>query len=169
MKRALLILCLMGVAWAQPAEEVLTVKKIQLQKADGTFVTLSAEEVEQLKTVLANQEKLNKLILEIEEATRRNKVLGILIGCKSNLKNLATACEMYASDNGGRYPKAVSELVEKNYLRRIPKCPLGGDYQYSVKLKPDSFIWICPCEHTGTDTPKGYPRYNAEQGLIERP
>ena len=29
---------------------------------------------------------------------------GQLTACKSNCKNLATALEMYASDNGGRYP-----------------------------------------------------------------
>ena len=46
-----------------------------------------------------------------------------LTACKSNCKNIATALEMYASDNKGQYPKSLDGLFPKSYLRRIPSCP----------------------------------------------
>lgn len=36
---------------------------------------------------------------------------GQLTACKSNCKNIATALEMYAGDNGGHYPLRLQELI----------------------------------------------------------
>ena len=44
--------------------------------------------------------------------------------CPSNLKNLATATQMYATDHKGAYPANLSQLVP-DYLRELPQC-LGG-------------------------------------------
>ncbi len=45
--------------------------------------------------------------------------------CKSNLKNIGTALEMYSSDHGGEYPPSLATLSPE-YLKRIPECPLAG-------------------------------------------
>ena len=102
---------------------------------------------------------------------------GQLTACKSNLKNLATALEMYASDNKGHYPKALDQLLPKNYLRMIPSCPsrgTGDDYAYEVASKPDSFSLVCKGDHAKAYSgynadPHGFPQYNAEKGLLDHP
>jgi len=62
--------------------------------------------------------------------------------CKSNLKNIATALEMYATDNRGRYPTGLDQLLQPPtpYLKQIPTCPAAGrstygDYQ--MTYNPD--------------------------------
>lgn len=98
-----------------------------------------------------------------------------LTACKSNLKNLATACEMYASDYGGHYPADLTLLTGGNYLRTVPTCPAAGRDTYSstyeVSAQPDSFRFACSgCHHhrSGIHAPN-YPRYSAEEGLVWQP
>ena len=61
----------------------------------------------------------------------RPKNHGQLTVCKSNLKNLGTALEMYATDNGGRYPTSTADLVP-NYLKTFPQCIKAGRDTYSA-------------------------------------
>ena len=103
---------------------------------------------------------------------------GQLTACKSNCKNLATALEMYSSDNGGKYPTDLRLLIEGNYLKLIPTCPSAGyatytDYRYSQK--PDSFSFSCvgnnhARHYQGFSTSSdNFPQYNAEFGLLDHP
>lgn len=102
---------------------------------------------------------------------------GQLTACKSNLKNLATALEMYASDNKGHYPKDLDALIPKNYLRMIPSCPSHGtrdDYTYEVSVKPDAFSMVCKGDHASAyrgfnADPHGFPQYSAVNGLLDHP
>ncbi|MBX3167109.1 MAG: hypothetical protein KF760_06845 [Candidatus Eremiobacteraeota bacterium] len=107
---------------------------------------------------------------------------GQLTACKSNLKNLATALEMYAGDNQGNYPKELDKLIPRNYLRQIPTCPSrsawsrrpGHDYSYEVATQPDSFSMTCRGDHAhayrGFDAdPHGFPQYDSKEGLIDHP
>ena len=98
---------------------------------------------------------------------------GQLTACKSNEKNIATALEMYASDNVGRYPGDLKPLMSGNYLRSIPTCPAAGKDTYSesyqVHATPDMFSFYCSGHNHGDLLPAGYPQYNAEMGLIDRP
>ena len=93
--------------------------------------------------------------------------------CKSNLKNLATALEMWSSDHGGRYPKRLDLLVP-TYLKEIPQCPVAHQDTYSrnyrSQSRPDTFALCC----TGSNHPQfngpnypNYPAYTAESGLID--
>ena len=50
--------------------------------------------------------------------------------CGGNLKTLATACEMYSTDNVGLYPKSLDGLMPK-YLPAIPPCPGAGQDTYT--------------------------------------
>ena len=100
---------------------------------------------------------------------------GPLTACKSNLKNIGTGLEMYATDWAGQYPPDLSYLAP-NYLRTMPTCPNAGKDTYSHSYQvshgePEQYTIMCRgCYHHGAsiDTPN-YPQYTALQGLIERP
>lgn len=99
---------------------------------------------------------------------------GPLTACKSNLKNLGTGLEMYATDWAGQYPPEIA-YITPNYLKTIPTCPSAGKDTYSrsyrVHHEPEHYTVVCRgCYHHGAsiDTPN-YPQYTAVQGLIERP
>jgi len=103
---------------------------------------------------------------------------GHLTGCKSNLKNLAAALEMYASDNAGNYPHSLDKLIEPTYLKRLPTCPATGQMtylDYQVSTEPDSFSFSCCGDnhkksYTGFQADStGFPKYHAELGLIDHP
>ena len=91
--------------------------------------------------------------------------------CKSNIKNLATALEMWSSDHGGQYPKRLDLLVP-TYLQAIPQCPAASQDTYSINYQrqsqPDTFALCC----TGPNHPElgapNYPAYSAEFGLLDR-
>lgn len=107
---------------------------------------------------------------------------GQLTACKSNCKNIATALEMYASDNGGRYPTTgnlAAKLTAGNYLKLIPTCPAAGSNTYSGTYKmtqtPDAFSFQCSGNNHGkaytgfAGDATNYPQYDAEQGLLANP
>jgi len=107
---------------------------------------------------------------------------GQLTACKSNCKNIATALEMYSSDNGGRYPVTAnftSLLTGGNYLKLIPTCPAAGSNTYgpvySAQTTPDTFSFFCSGNnhakaYTGFSTASvGFPQYSAEAGLLDHP
>lgn len=109
---------------------------------------------------------------------RRGHRSGPLSLCKSNMKNLAIALEMYASDNAGNYPHSLDKLIDPSYLHKIPTCPAAGKVtylDYRVSTEPDSFSFSCCGDnHKGAYTAfqadsTGFPRYNAELGLIDHP
>lgn len=65
---------------------------------------------------------------------------GQFTACKSNIKNIGTALEMYATDYSGKYPPAEPglDLLAPNYLRAIPSCPAAGEVTYSYAEGPDA-------------------------------
>jgi prepilin-type N-terminal cleavage/methylation domain-containing protein len=99
---------------------------------------------------------------------------GQLTACKSNLKNIGTALEMYSTDFSGHYGSTLS-LLTPNYLRIVPICPSAGtdtySTGYSVGTTPDAYTFFCGgTNHTGAGiTTADYPQYNSQQGLVERP
>jgi len=102
---------------------------------------------------------------------------GQLTMCKSNCKNIATALEMYSSDNHGQYPATLEKLIPGNYLKVIPTCPAARrvTYVYHRSNEPDSFRFACAGNnharsYTGFSTSSNnYPRYSAEEGLNDHP
>jgi hypothetical protein len=97
---------------------------------------------------------------------------GQITACKSNLKNIGTALEMYSTDNYGRYPPALSKLTP-NYLKMIPTCPSAGMNTYSAGYRsassPDAYTVFCGGRHhEAFGSAPDYPQYNSTQGLIER-
>jgi len=100
---------------------------------------------------------------------RQSRSWGKLTACKSNLKNIGTALEMYSTDNKGRYPHALSQITP-NYLKTIPTCPGAGasTYAYTFSIKPDAYTVFCSgSNHKTCGTNPDYPEYDTYQGLIE--
>jgi hypothetical protein len=98
---------------------------------------------------------------------------GQLTACKSNEKNIATALEMYSTDNAGKYPTDLKPLISGKYLRVIPTCPAASRDTYSESYQmtaaPDLFSFYCSGHNHGNLLPAGYPQYNAETGLVDHP
>jgi hypothetical protein len=92
---------------------------------------------------------------------------GQFTACKSNLKNIGTACEMWCTDNQGRYPKTLNELTP-NYLKQVPQCPAAGTDTYSSTYKattsPDSYEFACSGNHH-QQSADNLPSYNSMEGL----
>lgn len=115
----------------------------------------------------------DKTLTEPVEKVKKDLGEREMVGCKSNLKNLGTACEMWSTDNQGRYPARPEQLLP-NYLRRIPTCPVAGKDTYSEGYRsatgPDAYSWVCQGNHHAwAGVPDDYPRYNSAQGLISSP
>ena len=83
---------------------------------------------------------------------------------------------MYASDNGGYYPRSLSELVPK-YLTVVPTCPMAGRDTYTdyVAEGKKNFSFSCvgnnhAKSYTGFSTSSNnYPKYNGVEGLLDHP
>ena len=97
------------------------------------------------------------------------RFLGQWTACKSNLKNIGTALEMYSTDNQGRYPLRLQQLLP-TYLKQIPTCPTAESDTYSVSYqqthKPDNFSYSCQGHH---HSPDGDPSYECQTGLHPGP
>ena len=94
-----------------------------------------------------------------------------MTACKSNLKNLATGLEMYATDNAGRYPSSLSQLLPRQ-LRVLPTCPSARQDSYSASYQavatPDNFSLCCQGHHhKKTRVKPDNPAYNGSIGLLE--
>jgi prepilin-type N-terminal cleavage/methylation domain-containing protein len=89
--------------------------------------------------------------------------------CKSNLKNIGTAFEMYATDNSGSYPYLAS-LVVPRYIAVFPTCPAAGVANYNVRTAgtlPDAFTIVClGSKHQLVNVGSNYPQYIVGQGVI---
>ena len=103
-----------------------------------------------------------------------------MTACKSNLKNCATALEMYASDNEGHYCSDPTLLIRGNYLKLIPTCPGANKDSYSqsytCQASPDNFTLYCKGDNHGKAYPaydsakrENFPQYNSTEGLIDHP
>ena len=102
----------------------------------------------------------------------RARARGQLVACKSNLKNIGTALEMYSVDNSGRYPTRLSQLTP-DYLRLVPTCPAAGSDTYSegyaCTSKPDGYTVRCKgSHHEAVGYPADFPAYTSGAGLIDR-
>lgn len=101
-----------------------------------------------------------------------------MTACKSNLKNIGTALEMYSTDNGGKYPEGLDALTP-NYLKTIPQCPAAASMTYlaewgpeaeeNTENYPDFYAVRCAGNHhANVNVDPDYPRYTSVAGLLER-
>lgn len=92
--------------------------------------------------------------------------------CRSNLKNLGTALEMYSVDNHGFFP-ARQQQVAPQYLKSIPSCPAVGSDTYSTGyvVSEDARQYLVFCHgdnHHGVGFSPNYPQYSSQRGVLER-
>jgi hypothetical protein len=104
---------------------------------------------------------------------------GRLTACKSNLKNIGTAAEMYATEHQGHYPKSLDQLFQEGqdgnllYLRNELRCPSDTHAEYLYRMHPPPAgatfeIFEVHCSAGPAHRlPYGQPGYNSEQGLTE--
>jgi hypothetical protein len=101
-----------------------------------------------------------------------------LTACKSNLKNLGTALEMYSTDWDGKYPSTLDSVLPI-YLKTLPECPAAATMSYVAEFGPtasgnhqhfeDYYILHCSGHHhKAVSLEENYPKYNGVEGLIER-
>lgn len=96
---------------------------------------------------------------------------GQLTACKSNLKNIGTAVEMYASDNEWVYPHKLSDLLPGNYMKAIPTCPACGQDSYSgtYQAQGKEFTFCCRGDNHAKALPgpatMNLPAYSGTKGL----
>lgn len=98
---------------------------------------------------------------------------GHTTACKSNLKNIGTALEMYSTDNAGRYPPSLS-LLTPSYIRTIPTCTVAKEDTYSDLYEsashPDAYTVYCAGDyHVEACGGPDQPVYTSKDGLTERP
>jgi hypothetical protein len=100
----------------------------------------------------------------------RARADGQLTQCKSNLKNLATALEMWSVDHEEVYPTALGQLTP-DYLVTIMQCPTHHKDTYTATYKTTGKFFELKCEagHAEAGVPAGYPRYTSDKGLVESP
>ncbi|MHC9544325.1 MAG: protein kinase [Vulcanimicrobiota bacterium] len=99
------------------------------------------------------------------------KGVGNLAACRSNLRNIGTALEMYAADNNGRYPAVLSVLTPE-YIKSIPTCPsrFQENYMYASMTEPDIYtVWCGGKNHASQGMPANFPEYDSITGGIDRP
>lgn len=118
------------------------------------------------------------ILLLISVLTMRTHCHGPLTACKSNCKNLATALEMYASDNHGQYPDGLESLIPGNYLKSLPTCPSAQAMSYTDYYAFNhrtNFRFSCVGNNHGKayagfkGDSTNYPAYDANQGLLDHP
>jgi len=78
-----------------------------------------------------------------------------LAACKSNLRHIAIALELYANDNGGYYSPDTSggegsytgfNYLVPQYLKTSPLCPTG--HTYGIITKSATAYWGIPAGST---------------------
>ena len=117
-------------------------------------------------------------VWRLYEPTRMTPGGSTLTTCKSNLKNIGTALEMYSTNHQGKYPPSM-DLLTPNYLKTIPECPAAGSITYRVTFGLNAPMnthryneyYYLEC-HGNNHRDKGvigdYPAYNGTMGLVER-
>ncbi len=101
-------------------------------------------------------------------ATNRPRPAGQLTACKSNLKNIGTALEMYSTDFNGDYPFSLDNITP-SYLKSIPTCASAGrvTYVYLTGVRNQCYTVYCAGGyHAKILKAPNYPMYDSFQGLI---
>lgn len=94
--------------------------------------------------------------------------------CEFNLKNMATALDMYKEDNDGYYPSNLN-VLRPLYTKDSYICPASNNgYAYVVSANYDNFTLWCaiPDAHKDNnppDAPGCWPQYTPSEGVIVSP
>ncbi len=120
------------------------------------------------------------IIIFIYPNFRNARESGKLAACESNIKNIATALEMYHTDYNNLYPDSLEKILEPSgngYMKCIPECPNKKTvivpcgkkppaYEYIVSKDYKNYTIWCNGTHKGAGLNAGYPQYTPGQGLF---
>lgn len=99
----------------------------------------------------------------------RSRSQAQLTGCKENLKNMATAVELYSNEYGNYPDVGALHLLTPNLLTKIPTCPATGVDTYSTSYASvKTFYTICcgGTNHLGAAVNvANFPQYSSYSGL----
>ncbi|MFH1453807.1 MAG: prepilin-type N-terminal cleavage/methylation domain-containing protein [Armatimonadota bacterium] len=102
----------------------------------------------------------------------RARAQGNVTACKSNVKNMGTAQEMYATDNSGLYAATLASLTTPiSYLQTLPTCPSSGAYDLSTVAGNTAYTVYCSgTVHSGVGgvTSANQPSFDSSQGLLPK-
>lgn len=122
---------------------------------------------------------VSALLATIIPNFKRAQAQGNLTECKTNLRNIGTAFEMYSTDWSGKYPSKIETLVPI-YLDKVPRCPSAGSVTYQVYtgLGPNNnpgfqdyyYLECRGLNHQDTSTSENHPAHDSLSTCwIERP
>ena len=112
---------------------------------------------------------------------KRARARSQLSSCVSQCRSTATALEMYAVDNDGRFPDqsglaGLGQLTQGNYLKRLPTCPSRGNctfIDFIASTTPDRFSFSCVGNNHGDCFPGlnglNIPSYSNDLGPTQEP
>lgn len=120
---------------------------------------------------------ISVLILTLLPNFVRAKARTRVSACETNLRNFATALEMYARDNIDRFPPTGQlTRLAPDYLKTIPKCPSTVDNTFylngysSVMVPDDKYTITCSgSNHLDAGIDANFPRYTLDGSLQEKP
>jgi type II secretion system protein G len=69
--------------------------------------------------------------------------------CAANIRAIETAVTSYAAANGGQIPAELSVLIENDYLKEEPRCPLTGTQKYTINR--DGTVTCSNCQSNDND------------------
>lgn len=116
---------------------------------------------------------ISLLLLALLPNFVRAKARARLSACESNLRNFATALELYARDYNDKFPTQFSAL-SPSYLKSIPRCPACVDNSnyingYSSATSPDRYTMTCSgSNHLDGGLSANRPMYTLDASLSER-
>ena len=101
-----------------------------------------------------------------------------MLGCRSNLKNIGTALDMYAKDHSGAFPEKLEPLIP-DYLVKRPVCPSAGESTYQLAVGPEAprneskeaayYYVACAGHHHGNaGLPQDRPAYTSIEGVLDQ-
>lgn len=74
----------------------------------------------------------------------QHKAKADLTDCQANLKTLATACDFYSIEHGGRYPQNLDQLAPHLLKSVLPCCPTTAtQYEFQSSETPYAFTLYC--------------------------
>jgi prepilin-type N-terminal cleavage/methylation domain-containing protein len=97
---------------------------------------------------------------------------GRLTGCKTNLRNIATSLETYATDNKHRYPTALSVLTPQ-FIQSLPTCPSAGTNMpyingFTSSETPDVYtLWCNGSYHGELNLQDNFPQFEPMSGGLK--
>ena len=92
--------------------------------------------------------------------------------CATNVRNMATALQVYSNDYDGLYPDDLNKLSPK-YVRILPTCPSAGTVTYAAgySTTSDSQSFTLSCKgknHELVGYGQDEPYYDLNTGLNPR-